>query len=60
MSKNKKKVLAGVEGDPTYVPATKRDPKHLASKHHGLWMNEDTISKDSSETSGVYKIPNKK
>jgi hypothetical protein len=51
----KKKVLAGEKGEHVHVPESKRNAKFLPSKNHALWLNDDTVSADSSATSGVYK-----
>jgi hypothetical protein len=55
MKSAKDKVLAGEKGEHVHVPASKRGK--ALSKSHDLYLNPDTISKDSSQTSGVYRNP---
>jgi hypothetical protein len=53
MKSAKDKILAGEKGEHIHVPDSKRG--NALTKSHELWMNPDTITKDSSATSGVYR-----
>jgi hypothetical protein len=53
MKSAKDKVLAGSKGENVHVPVSKRGK--ALSKSHELYLNPDTITRDSSATSGVYR-----